>query len=186
MNHAAQDRLLTAEDLIKLPDDDQKHELIQGNLTSEPPASYRHGLVAAQIYALLRDFALAHTLGKVVSFETGFLLARAPDTIREPDVAFVSEARLKAAGAIDGFFPGPPDLAVEVLSPSDRPGEIHAKVADYLAAGTHLVWIVDPERRRVTVHRSLLSPRILGASDRLEGEDVLPGFAIAVTDLLER
>src|SRR5207247_2417345 len=106
----------------------------------------------------------------VVSADTGFLLARDPDTVRAPDVAFISHLRAREVGDVPSYFPGPPDLAVEVLSPSDRSGEVHGKVADYLAAGARLVWVVDPRTKRVLVHRSLLSPRILEGSDLLDGE----------------
>ena len=184
MRRASRERAVTAEDLLELGDDGQRHELVAGLLLTEPPASYRHGRISARIFGLLRDFVEARGLGDVVSVDTGFLLTRSPDTVRAPDVAFVSRERAGQAGD-QGFFPGPPDLAVEVLSPTDRPGEVHAKVADYLAAGTRIVWTVDPVAVRVAVHRSLLNPRVLERTHRLEGEDVLPGFDVAVADLFE-
>ena len=163
-------RLMTADELLELPDDDRGHELVAGFIVSEPPASFRHGEIAAE---LLRW-----------STETGFLLARDPDTVRAPDVAFVSSARIERASAFRGFFPGPPDLAVEVLSPNERPADVHAKIGDYLAAGCRLVLVVDVSRRQVRVHRSLLRPSILDETDTLEGGDVLPGFSVRVARLL--
>jgi len=117
----------------------------------------------------------------VLSAETGFLLARRPDTVRAPDVAFVSAERLEQARTTRGFFPGPPDLAVEVLSPTDRAGEVHAKVADYLAAGTRLVWVVEPGRHTIRVYRTLLAPKTVGQEATLDGEEVLPGFRLPVS-----
>lgn len=182
MAQAAQRRLLTAEDLLELPDDNLRHELVAGRLVSEPPAFYGHGRIAARFFRFLSAFVRERSLGDVVSTETGFILARSPDTLRAPDVAFVSNERLQAAGEIRGFFPGPPDLTVEVLSTDDRPGEVRAKVADYLAAGARLVWVVDPAQHTVTVYPSLLSPSILQETDTLEGGSLLPGFAAPVAD----
>lgn len=106
----------------------------------------------------------------------------APDTLRGPDVAFVSRERVEGVADPRLAFEGPPDLAVEVLSPSDTPALVHAKVGDYLAAGARLVWVVDPERETVKVYRTLLSPRVLSGDASVEGEDVVPGFTAHVSD----
>src|SRR5437867_10435812 len=111
---------VTAEELFELPDDGQRHELVVGQVLSEPPAGYRHGDAAGLMVHLLRSFVRGRGLGRVVTCDTGFVLARSPDTVRAPDVAFVSAERERKTGKVTGFFPGPPDLAVEVLSPSDR------------------------------------------------------------------
>jgi Uma2 family endonuclease len=177
---------LTAEDLLGLPNDGLRHEIVTGYLLSEPPASFDHGMVAANLHRALLLFVEARGLGSILSADTGFLLARSPDTVRAPDVAFLSKGRIQASAGVTGFFPGAPDLAVEVLSPSDRPDRAHGKVADYLAAGARMVWIVDPARKSVIVHGSLLSPRVLGPSDTLEGGDLLPGFTIPVAALFDR
>jgi Uma2 family endonuclease len=174
---------MTAGELLGLPDDHRRHELVAGFMVSEPPASFRHGDIAAQLFRRLIEFVLTEDRGRVVSTDTGFLLARNPDTVRAPDVAFVSSATIERAGVFRGFFPGPPDLAVEVLSPSERPADVHAKIGDYLAAGCRVVWVVDPSRRQVRVHRSLLQPLILEETDTLEGDDVLPGFSVRVAGL---
>jgi Uma2 family endonuclease len=149
----------------------------------EPPASFGHGRLAAGILTRLSAFVKEHELGEVVSTETGFLLARDPDTVRAPDVAFVSRETLERVGDVRGFFPGPPDLAIEVRSPSERPAEVHAKIADYLAAGTRLVWVVDAGPRSVVVYRALLSPRTLLGHDVLDGEEILPGFRLPIAEL---
>lgn len=176
-------QLMTADELLGLPDDHRRRELVAGFMVSEPPASFRHGDIAAELFRRLIEFVRAEDLGRVVSTETGFLLARDPDTVRAPDVAFVSRARIERVGAFRGFFPGPPDLAVEVLSPSERPADVHAKIGDYLAAGSRFVWVIDPSRRQVRVHHSLLQPSILDETAVLEGDDVLPGFRVRVANL---
>ena len=176
-------QMTTADDLLVLANDNQRHELVAGFVISEPPASFRHGDIAAEVFLRLSEFVREADLGRVVSTETGFLLARDPDTVRAPDVAFVSRTTIARAGSFSGFFPGPPDLAVEVLSPSERPADVHAKVGDFLAAGSRLLWVVDPARRQVRVHRSLLHPVILDDGSMLTGADVLPGFSILVEKL---
>jgi len=176
-------QVMTADELLALPDDSRRHELVAGFVVSEPPASFRHGDIAAEVFTRLIEFMKRKDLGRVVSTETGFLLGHDPDTVRAPDVAFVSRSRIERAGAFRGFFPGPPDLAVEVLSPSERPADVHAKIGDYLAAGARLVWVIDPARRQVRVHRSLLQPSILDETAMLEGDNVLPGFSVRVARL---
>src|SRR2546428_6252840 len=121
MARAAEERLMTAEDLLNIPEDNLRHELVTGHLLSEPPAFFDHGTVAANMHSALSRFVGERRIGRVVSADTGFLLARSPDTLRAPDVAFVSTERIRRAGEVKGFFPGAPDLAVEVLSRSDRP-----------------------------------------------------------------
>jgi Uma2 family endonuclease len=119
----------------------------------------------------------------VFAAETGFQLATDPDTVRAPDVAFVARDRLPLSGTT-GYPALAPDLAVEVLSPGDRPGEVLTKVADWLSAGTRLVWVVDPERRMARVYRRDGSESILAVDGVLEGEDVLPGFACPLDSIL--
>jgi len=177
--------MMTAEDLDRLPDNGFRHELQSGLLVSEPLPGFRHGRVAVAVASLLREHARRHGLDLLVVVESGFILSRSPDTVRGPDVAVVTRQRADRAGDLRRSFPGAPDLAVEVVSPSNSPVELHAKVADYLAAGTRLVWVVDPEVETVTVYRDLLAPRTLLASDSLAGEDVVPGFQVEVAELFE-
>jgi Uma2 family endonuclease len=185
MEPAAEDRLWTTDDYLQLPEDGRRHELQAGILIAEPQAFPRHGQIQAELTGILRDFVKPRRLGVVLT-QVGFLLSRHPDTIRAPDVAFVRRDRFDANEATRTFFRGAPDLAIEILSPSNRPGEIHAKVADYLAAGSKLVWVIDPAHDLVSAYRSLLAPRRLESSDLLSGEDVLPGFSISVAALFER
>lgn len=178
-------RRMTEDDLMRIPDDGYRHELLEGFLVSEPPPGWGHGERQTGLLLLLGNHVRSRRLGKVV-VEVGFVLARHPDTVRAPDVAFVRRERLEANPPSEArYFAGAPDLAVEVLSPSNRRAEIHAKVADYLAAGAALVWIVDPGSRTVTTYRTLLAPELRKGQDVLSGEDVIPGFEIAVAAIFE-
>jgi Uma2 family endonuclease len=178
-------RAFTVDDLYAMPDDGRVYEIEAGLLVSEPLPSPRHGRVVAALAELLRRHVRSRGLGVVLAADAGFLLAREPDTLRGPDVSFVARERYLRLEDESRAFPGPPDLAIEVLSPGNTPAALHGKVADYLAAGARLVWLVDPERQCVTVYRSLLAPRTLPAEGELDGEDVLPGFRARVADIFE-
>ena len=180
---ATSQRLMTAEELLRLPDDGQRHDLIAGELTTMPPSGFEHGRRAARIAVSLTQHVDAHGLGEVVAAETGFLLARDPDTVRAPDVAFVSRDRLEAVGNVTGYWPGAPDLAVEVISPNDLYTEVDEKVAAWLAHGARMVLVVNPRRRTVAVHRPGADVRHLTVDDVLDGEDVVPGWTMPVRDL---
>ena len=177
------DQLMTADDLLHLHIPDKRVELVKGLLVVREPAGGRHGRVAMALARYIANHADAHRLGPVYAAETGFMLARHPDTVRAPDVAFVRGERLAHPDSA-GFPDLAPDLVVEVLSPSDRPGEVLAKVADWLCAGTRLVWVVDPERRLARVYRLDGSEPIVTADGTLDGEDVLPGFACPLASIL--
>ncbi len=176
---------MTVEALYGLPEDGRKYELEAGRLISEPLPGYRHGRVMFVVAKILDAHASRLGLGEVLVGDSGFVLARAPDTVRGPDVAFVAAARLADTDDRSKAFEGAPDLAVEVLSPTNTPAEMHAKVGDYLAAGTRSVWVLDPERRTVALYGSLLSPQILGEDDVLQADDVLPGFRARVGAFFE-
>jgi len=177
-----------AEELYDLPDDNRIYELVAGCLISEPLPGTQHGAILIQVGHVLREYLERHPIGKVVGGDCGFLLARCPDTVRGPDVAFVSRERYEAADP-KKMFPGAPDLAVEVRSPSDRTGTVRSKVADYLLSGTRLVWVLDPETSGVTVYgpgiATLLAPRAIGPDDTLDGGDVLAGFSTPVRRLFD-
>ena len=185
--------VMTADELLMLRMPDKRTELVRGRLLVREPAGFWHGDVAARALVAISNYLAADrssqasgvACGRVVAAETGFTLQRNPDTVRAPDVAYIRAERLPS-GAHVGFADFAPDLAVEVLSPSDRPGEVLAKVADWLTAGTVLVWTIDPERRRARVYRADGSDAVLGAADYLDGEDVLPGFRASVSELVDR
>ncbi len=176
-------KLMTAEELLRLPDDGQRHELVAGELRTMAPSGFEHGRRTARFTGSLSQHVRAHGLGEVLAAETGFLLARTPDLVRAPDVAFVSRERAAAAGEVAGYWPGDPDLAVEVVSPNDSYTEVAEKVATWLAHGTRMVIVVDPRRRTVAVHRPPAQVRHLTVDDTIDDEDVVPGWRMAVRDL---
>jgi Uma2 family endonuclease len=174
---------LTAEELLRLNLPNKRTELVRGRLIVREPAGYRHGSVTVHITRLIANFVHEHRLGDVFAAETGFTLARNPDTVRAADVAFISNERLLDPPP-RGFAELAPDLVVEVLSPDDRPGAVLAKVADWLAAGSHLVWVVDPVKRRARVYRADGSESHFDADGALDGESILPGFSVVLATIL--
>jgi Uma2 family endonuclease len=173
----------TAEELERLNLPNKRTELVRGQLVVREPAGFRHGDVAMAVALQMGNFVRKHALGRVLAAETGFKLFSNPDTVRAPDVGFVRHDRIPDP-LPRGFAAFAPDLAVEVLSPDDRPGEVLAKVADWLTAGTQLVWIIDPERRTGRVHRADGSITILNDDGSFDGEDVIPGFTCPLAEVL--
>ena len=173
--------LLTADDLLKLPPFEGRRELVQGELSEMTPPTPLHGEICAEIVFLIRQQLEGNAAGKVFAGDVGYTLGRDPDTVRGPDVSFVRHERLPGGvSPARGFFDLAPDLAIEVLSPNDRPGYVQAKVSDYLTAGTALVWVVDPARRKVTVYDGEGGVQVLGEDQQLDGGAVLPGFKTPV------
>jgi Uma2 family endonuclease len=179
---ATVDHITTAEQLLaaNLP----HCELIGGELLMMSPAGFDHGRFASRIVAALENHVARHGLGVVTTAEAGFQIAHDPDTVRAPDAAFVRAERIPPEG-VKGFFQGAPDLAVEVLSPSDRAGEVLAKVQDWLRAGCSMVWVVDPAIRVVTVYQSDNEIAIFTEDDALSDGDALPGFVMPVASIFE-
>ncbi|MBI3756420.1 MAG: Uma2 family endonuclease [Deltaproteobacteria bacterium] len=177
--------LMTAEELLQLPDDGYRYALVEGGLIRMPPAGGEHGDVTMNAGFLLKGYVKAHKLGVVSAAETGFILQRSPDTVRAPDASFVSKDRIPPDGIPKGYWPFAPDLAVEVVSPNDRFDDVQEKVAQYFVAGTRLVWVVLAKTRTVLVYRSLHDVSSLSVNDELNGVDVLPGFTCRVAELFE-
>src|SRR2546423_4049054 len=175
--------LMTADELLHTSIPDKRVELVRGILVVREPAGYRHGRVSMNLAVLLSKHVEGTEAGQVVSGDTGFKLTSDPDTVRAPDVAFISRARLPDPQT-RGFPALGPDLVVEVLSPDNRPGETLAKIGDWLEAGVRLVWVIDPERRVARVYRRDGTETHLGESGIIEGEDVLPGFSCSLTSIL--
>lgn len=173
---------LSIEEFERLPDDEWRSELVRGVVVREPPAGFEHGRVAMRVSFLLARFVEERGLGEVLASETGFVLFEEPPTVRAPDAAFVAEGRVPSP-APPGFGRLAPDLAVEVVSPSNTIAQIHSKVLDYLDAGSHLVWVVDPTTRSVTVYRSRKEIRLLAGDDDLDGGQVLPGFRVKLPEI---
>ncbi len=168
--------LVTAEELLAMPHD-EPCELIAGEIVMMTPTGGEHGEFSGNISVLVGSYAIKNGLGRVFTSEAGFLIARDPDTVRVPDVAFIRSERYQRTRR---FIPGAPDLAVEVVSPSDPSEEVEAKAQAWLDAGSLLVWVVWPETRSVTVHRPGQPVRILHEKDTITGENVLPGFECRV------
>ena len=175
---------LTAEDLLQLPDEGLCHELIQGELTSMPPSGSEHGQGTIWFGRIVSAYILDHDLGFSFGAEAGFIIGRDPDTVRAPDFAFVRKERVPGGRLPKGFFPGAPDLAVEVLSPFDRAVEVEDKIQQWLDAGTQQVWVVNLHRRTLTVHGRDQPSRVLCTNDILDGGDLLPNFCVKVAQLL--
>jgi len=174
---------MTAEALLRMPDDGSRYELVKGELSKMAPASHEHGRVTVNVTTPLDQHVRANNLGTVYAAETGFKLRSNPDTVRAPDAAFVSRQRLEQVGEVAGYWPGAPDLVVEVISPSDVYTEVEEKVFDWLEAGARMVVVVNPRKRAVMVYRSLTDIVVLTENDTLDGGDVVPGWRMPVKDI---
>jgi len=175
--------LVTAEQLLRMPRDGRRYELIQGELKTMSPTGQEHGAVIFRLAELLGPCIRKHALGFASAGDPGFILARDPDTVRAPDLAFIRKERLAANPAGPAFWRGAPDLAVEVVSPNDTLHEVDEKARAWLEAGVTLVWVVNPAWRTVTVYRPGPDPETLSRDDELDGRDVLPGFRCRVADI---
>jgi Uma2 family endonuclease len=176
-------KLITAEEFARMPNppDDSQQELIRGEVVTMPPPGGLHGACCSKVNRRLGNFVEDKGLGTVTSNDTGFITERDPDTVRGADVSFWQKERLPDLP--EGYIEVPPDLAVEVVSPSDHYSRIQNRVRHHLTHGVRLVWVVDPIDRSVTVYRSLQQATILVETDTITGDDVLPGFSCRVVDL---
>ena len=174
---------VTAEELLRKPDDGLRYELVKGALRKMPPAGSEHGAIAFNVGRLLGNHVVERRLGQVYAAETGFKLASDPDTVRATDAAFVRKERVDQLGRIKGYFPGAPDLAVEVVSPSDTYRDVIDEVYDWIDAGVRMVLVVDPGCRVVTAYRSRRAVEVLTDEDVVDGGDVVPGWRMPVRDL---
>ncbi len=180
---AVESKLMTAAELERLPRDGQRHELVRGELRTMPPAGYEHGRATSIFDSSLSHYVRTNELGDVVVGDIGFRLTVNPDTVRAPDVAFVTRERVEAAGRVTGYWPGAPDLAVEIISPNDLYTEVDEKIAEWLEHGTRLVFVVNPRRQTVAVHRPGQPVRVLAGDDVLDGADVVPGWTLPLREL---
>jgi Uma2 family endonuclease len=160
--------------------------LVAGEVKKMTPPGWKHGVVVGRLSLLLTQFVEQHDLGLVLEGDAGFVLAREPDTVRAPDYAFIRKDRLPAEEPEEAYWPGPPDLAVEVISPGDTVHEIDDEVKAWLDAGTLMVWVVNPKSRSVTVYRSATNIKTLAGNEELSGEDVVAGFRCRVRDVFAR
>jgi Uma2 family endonuclease len=173
----------TADELLRLDIPGKCTELVRGRLIVREPPGYRHGQVGMQLALAMADFVRSRDLGVVLALETGFKLASDPDTVRAPDVAFISRERVPEPPPT-GYATLAPDLIVEVRSPNDRAGYVLGKVGDWLVAGSRLVWVVDPAQRSARVYRADGSEALVANDGTLDGEDVLPGFSCQLAGIL--
>lgn len=175
---------LTAREFEWLAEDGPyRSELVQGRVVREPLAGAEHGRIGVLITIRLHRFVEAGGWGVVFGAETGFILSTDPATVRAPDVAFIARDRVPPGGLPRGFFPGAPDFAVEIAAPASTSVELREKVCDYLAAGTRLVWVVEPRSRTVAVHRPDGGVRVVEEGDEVDGGDLLPGLRVPVAEL---
>ncbi|MCY3544779.1 MAG: Uma2 family endonuclease [Chloroflexi bacterium] len=177
-------KIMTADELLAMPDDGfHRYELVKGELIIMPPAGGEHGAIGVNASTHLNVFVRQNDLGAVFNSDTGFIIESDPDTVRAPDVSFVRKERIPADGIPKGFIPLAPDLAVEVISPSDSYTEVAEKVVQLLEAGTLLVVLIDPRTRTITLRHRSGETTTLTEADTLTLGDVLPGFECAVGEL---
>ncbi len=184
-HHAGAPELVTAEDLWAMHDDGLR-ELIEGRVVERSPAGRRRGHLTLLLGWRLAEFVETHHLGEVYAAETGFILARNPDTVRAPDISFIRHERLPTSSDPnddDRFLALAPDLAVEIISPSNSARETSDKVLGCLDAGTALVWVIEPRRRILTAYTADRTARIYRVGDTIDGGDALPGFQLPLADL---
>ncbi|HZL33734.1 MAG TPA: Uma2 family endonuclease [Tepidisphaeraceae bacterium] len=174
---------ITAEQLLEMGDIG-RCELIEGEIKMMAPAGAEHGRIIVRLTSRIDAHVTRHHLGAVYAAETGFTIARNPDTTRAPDIAFVRKDRLPRE-VVKGYFPGAPDLAVEVLSPGDRTPEVLEKAHVWLAAGTMSVWVVDALRHTITIYRGRDAAIVYRACDEVRDEPALPGFVMPLGELFE-
>jgi Uma2 family endonuclease len=170
---------MTAEELGNLPDEPLRHELIKGELLTMPLPQRQHMRVSANLIMLLLQHAKANRLGEVYA-EGGFKLESDPDTVLGPDVSFVAKDRVSLSP--EGYHEGPPDLAIEVVSPGDPRGRVEHKLSLWLEFGTRSVWLVNPRRRTVEICLPTGERTLFHETDELV-DDTVPGFRIKVSEI---
>lgn len=180
----AQDRLITGEELLQMGDIGPC-ELIDGRIVPLTPTGDEHGRIEGNVFRALDEFARSRHLGKVLVGEVGIFTQRNPDRVRGADVLFISNERYSRRSSASGYLEVAPELVVEILSPSDRALDTMQKLREYFAIGVKVVWVVDPEARRVYVYRSVTDVREFQEADRLPSDDVLPEFDVSVASLFE-
>lgn len=176
-------QLATAEELLKLPRGQHRYALVKGELITMSPAGSEHGVIIMRLAWRLARQADSTHLGLTFGAETGFKVESDPDTVLAPDIAFVSRERIPQGGIPKAYWPGAPDLAVEVVSPGDTFNEVADKVAAWLEAGTRAVWVANPKRRTITIHRSLTEAVTLTVHDELDGQEIAPGFHCRIAEI---
>jgi Uma2 family endonuclease len=181
-------RFMTEDELLRMPDDGNRYELIEGELRQMAPTGYEHGRSTGNLHVLIANHVRLNKLGDVLAAETGFIVARTNDgrpTVIAPDIAFVASGRIPPGTNTFKFLGLAPDLVVETLSPSDRPVEVEEKIALWLKAGVRLAAVLDPASRSVTLHYANNETTALSHGDLLDLEDVIPGFCCTVSEIFD-
>lgn len=188
MAAATTTRLVTADELMRMPDNPEgvRYELVRGKLILMSPSSVRSNVIAIDIARRLGNYVDERALGVVGGSEGGFQLSTEPDTVRAPDVWFLAAARIPPDGIPDSYFPGAPDMAIEVLSPSDRPAKVWQRVGDYLNAGSRLVFVLDPKTGGAVAFPPDGLPVIIPPDGTLDCTSVVPGFILPLNEVLRR
>jgi len=179
-------KVWTEAELTALPEDGYLHEVVDGELVMSPKNDFFHGDISVQLGAALHNFVTEHRLGAVLDSSTGFWMKNR--NCRAPDVSFVTRDRLRQLGfkrSTREFFPGAPDLSVEILSPNNTRAEIDQRLRDYFESGTPIAWIIDPGQKRVEVCHSLTQRALIGSGGFLDGEQLLPGFRYPIGELFK-
>ena len=179
-------KVWTEEELQALPEDGFVHEVVDGELIMSPKNNFQHENICGRLYAALHDFNRAHRLGVVRGSSAGYWMSNR--NCRAPDISFIPRARLERLHfkpTAKKFFPGAPDLAVEVLSPNNTRAEIDKRLRDFFESGTQIAWIIDPETETVEVCHSLTQRKLIGPGGELDGEHLLPGFRYSIADLFK-
>jgi Uma2 family endonuclease len=185
MTISTQKKVWTDDELLALPDDTNKYEVLDGELIVSPAGSVTHGVIIMRILIPLGTFVNANSLGQLLEGQSGFRMLNSDFLV--PDISFVARDRWEAGIKTEKtFFPGAPDLLVEVLSPSDRPGRTKKRIARLFQNGTRLAWVVDPPHRTVQVYHSAEpDSKLLTAVEALDGEDVVAGFKLPLSQIFK-
>ena len=181
MTIASEQKIWTDEEFMALPEDG-RYELVNGELVNMGNSGMEHGEIGSFLGGSLSLYVRSHKLGAVCDSSTAF--AMKTGNKRSPDVSFIAKERLQGVKRLPkGYFQGSPDLAVEILSPSNTVEEIHDKIVEFFDNGTRLVWVIHPDEQYVLVYHSPSPDLLLRLEDLLDGEKVVPGFSLAVAEL---
>ena len=176
---------LTAEEFFALPDRLGRGELVRGEIVQMPPTGFEHGLICGNIYRALWNFAVPNKLGRVTTNDSGVITHRKPDSVRGPDVCYYSFQRVPGSVAPKGYPNTPPDVSVDVKSPSDRWRDILEKVSELLTSGVTIACVIDPDRRQAHLYRDDVPVQIVNEDGELVFPDVLPGFSVPLATILD-
>lgn len=179
-------KVWTEAELQALPEDGYSHEVVDGELVMSPKNNFQHENICSRLFFALEAFNRQHKLGAVLGSSAGYWMRN--QNCRASDISFIPKARLLQLGfnpSTPQFFPGAPDLAVEVFSPSNTPEEMNRRLKDFFASGTQIAWLIHPDEQYVEICHSPISRRLMGAGANLDGEHLLPGFQYPIADLFK-